>query len=203
MNTKILFIYCLALMLLTACGGTKKPQQERISSSELISAADNYGYDTVAVTPGDTVCNTEVDNVLRHYPEFYHATKNAKKSYEAWTQQEKTIGLKTKPEVMDISMILDRTLHGKQTVTSDSVWQALPIIDSLYLQMIANMPEQTKDVDARKTDIGRTRKAWQSYTNQLQRLANTVPEGCRERYLCIVAEQTRKYQLLLQQANNK
>ena len=111
--------------------------------------------------------------------------------------------MKTKPEVLDISMILDRTLHGRLTVTSDSVWQALPGIDSLYLQMIANMPEHTKDVDARKTDIGRTRKAWQSYTNQLQRLANTVPEGCRERYLCIVAEQTKKYQLLLQQANNK
>ena len=170
MNTKILIFGGFALLFLSACGGRK---QQDVSSAELIQAAENFDYDTVAVTPGDTLCSSEVDDVLRHYPEFYHATKNAKKCYETWAQQEKAINAKAKPELMDINVILDKTLHDKMTV---------------------NAP----DLDARKTEIGRARKAWQLYVEQLHRLSAAVPEACRERFLRIVADQTDKYLTTLQ-----
>ena len=195
MNTKILIFGGFALLFLSACGGRK---QQDVSSAELIQAAEKFDYDTVAVTPGDTLCSSEVDDVLRHYPEFYHATKNAKKRYEAWAQQEKTVNAKAKPELMDINVILDKTLHGKMTVTSDSVWTALPAIDSLYLQRIGKVPDNAPNLDARKTEIGRARKAWQLYVEQLHRLSAAVPEACRERFLRIVADQTDKYLTTLQ-----
>jgi hypothetical protein len=99
---------------------------------------------------------------------------------------------------MDINVILDKTLHGKMTVTSDSVWTALPAIDSLYLQRIGKVPDNAPDLDARKTEIGRARKAWQLYVEQLHRLSAAVPEACRERFLRIVADQTDKYLTTLQ-----
>ena len=194
----IIPFYCL-MTLIAACGSNKST---KISSSDLIEASEQYGYDTVTVSAKDTVCSQNVDQVLRHYPEFYHATKRAKKSYEAWLQQEKSMGMKTLPEVMDVSIILDKTLHGKITVTGDSAWQVLPAIDSIYLQLIANVPDDAKDIDVKKSNIGRTRKAWQRYTEQLQRLAGTVPEECQVRYRTIMATQTKKYLTQLQQTKN-
>ena len=86
----------------------------------------------------------------------------------------------------------------EMTVTSDSVWTALPAIDSLYLQRIGKVPDNAPDLDARKTEIGRARKAWQLYVEQLHRLSAAVPEACRERFLRIVADQTDKYLTTLQ-----
>lgn len=192
------FAWIAAVIVLAACGG-----QQHNSTSRLKSVADEFGYDTIAAQPDDMLCNESVDDVLRHYPEFYHATRQAKKAYERWAAQEQEAGLKTKPEVMDIARILDETLDGSAKAAADSAWQALPTIDSLYLQLIASVPDEATDKDVVKSEIGRSRKAWQSYVELLKRLAATVPEDCQECYLTVVGEKINKHLMILQQIQSK
>ena len=77
----VMFTLCMAL-LCTACND-KKPQRAA-TSSQLIENVQQLGIDTIEAVPGDTLCNETVDEVLRHYPELYHATKKARKAYDIW-----------------------------------------------------------------------------------------------------------------------
>lgn len=200
---KTLMLTVISLLLLTACGGTQHRQSK--TPSQLVETADEYGYDTIALKKNDTLCNAVVDNVLRHYPEFYHATRNAKKAFEHWKKQEQIARLKTKPEIMDISHILDEMLNSNKKVSTESSWLSKSKIDSLYIQLIVNVPEKKEgvDIDSRKSEIGRSRKAWLTYIEQLQNITQTVPEGYAIRYQSIVAEKLNKHLKLLQTASNE
>ena len=69
-------VVSLALML-TSCHYYKEEQDDTNQGEDLIANIEGYGIDTIAVEPGDTLCSARVDEVLRHYPEFYHAAKKA------------------------------------------------------------------------------------------------------------------------------
>ena len=185
----VMFTLCMAL-LCTACND-KKPQRAA-TSSQLIENVQQLGIDTIEAVPGDTLCNKTVDEVLRHYPELYHATKKARKAYDVWVTASKDSRLKLKPSLMDVSTILDETLFGSETIDADSAWQHLPTIDSLYIQAIVNIESGMPDTDQRKTAIGRMRKAWQSYVQQLQTMEPTIPEDCRRRYLSTIKGRTKQ-----------
>lgn len=200
MKVKVLTFIVISL-LLVACGG--KQQHQRAEIRQLMETADKLGYDTITTNAGDTLCNIEIDNVLRHYPEFYHATKRAKKAYAQWVKQEKKSGLKTVPEVMDITKILDETLYGSDTVAKDSAWQMKYAVDSLYIQCIVNVTENDGSVDAHKSEIGRSRKAWLAYIEQLQNVSQTIPEGYKMRYQSVVADKINNHMLNLLQTNKK
>ena len=66
-------VVSLALML-TSCY-FYKDKDDAHQEEDLIANIEGYGIDTIAVEPGDTLCSARVDDVLRHYPEFYHAAK--------------------------------------------------------------------------------------------------------------------------------
>ena len=70
-------VVSLALML-TSCHYYKEEKDNTHQDEDLIANIEGYGIDTIAVEPGDTLCSARVDEVLRHYPEFYHAAKKAK-----------------------------------------------------------------------------------------------------------------------------
>ena len=158
----------------------------------MIENVQQMGIDTIEAVPGDTLCNTTVDEVLRHYPELYHATKNAKKAYDIWVATANDSRLKVKTSVMDVSTLLDESLFGSNAIDTDSAWQHLPTIDSLYVQAIVNIPSGSPETDQRKTAIGRMRKAWQAYVLLLQTMEPTIPEDCRQRYLSTVKSRTKQ-----------
>lgn len=198
MNRSILLWMPALLLLVSACSNKQRSE----ASSQLIASADEYGYDTVVAVKGDTICNREVDDVLRHYPEFYHAARQARKAYQQWAGQERKSGLKTQPEVMDLTTIIDETLYGRAKPVTDSAWQALPAIDSLYLRLIGSVAGDGQEANDKKSEIGRTRKAWQAYTTLLQRMENTVPEDCQQRYCSVVAERINRHLIILQQSKD-
>ena len=198
-KTLVTFALCMAL-LCTACNGKK---DRAANSSQLIENVAQLGIDAVEAVPGDTLCNTTVDEVLRHYPELYHATKKAKKAYDVWVASSKDSRLKVKPATMDVSTILDETLFGSETIDADSVWQYLPTIDSLYIQAIVSIESGKPDTDQRKTAIGRMRKAWQAYVGQLQAMGSAIPEDCRQRYFSTVRSRTRQLTNRLLYVSNK
>ena len=92
---------------------------------------------------------------------------------------------------MDIAAILQETLFGEQTVDADSAWQYLNTIDSLYIQAIASVPDGQPDTDMQKSSVGRTRKAWQAYTQRLQDMTSTIPTSCTQRFLSTIKDKTR------------
>ncbi|MBO5593312.1 MAG: hypothetical protein J5931_01775 [Prevotella sp.] len=178
-----------SIMLLFACGGKK---ERSATSSQLVENVQQFGIDTIQTEPSDTLCNNSVDEVLRHYPELYNATQKAKKAYDNWSTLSKESGLRIKPATIDISDILDLTLFGNKAIDSDSTWQYLTVIDSLYIQALVNVPSGQSDTDKQKTAIGRTRKAWLSYIKQLQTMESTIPEECQQRYLSTIKEKTKQ-----------
>ena len=184
----VMFTLCMAL-LCTACNDK---QQRGATSSQLIENVQQLDIDTIETAPGDTLCNKTVDEVLRHYPELYHATKKAKKAYDVWVTASKDSRLKLKPSVMDVGTILGETLFGSGTIDADSAWQHLSTIDSLYIQAIVNVESGKPDTDQRKTAVSRMRKAWQAYVQQLQAMEPAIPEDCRQRYLSMVKSRTKQ-----------
>lgn len=189
MNTKPIILIVFTMLLLSACGGKK---EHHTTSAQLIEDIQQFGIDSIEVTAGDTLVGTTVDQVLRHYPELYHATEKAKESYVQWTELAKNAQLKINPNVMDIAVILEESFFDTKAVDADSAWQYLTTIDSLYIQALVSVPSSNADTDQQKSAIGRTRKAWQAYTKQLQRMTAVVPENCRERYLSIIKHKTRQ-----------
>lgn len=183
-----MFAMCTAI-LFTACGGK---QERTAKSSQLREVVEQFGIDTIKATPSDTICNNSIDEVLRHYPELYHATKKAKKAYDAWTGMSTDSRLRIKPTMMDVTTILDEALFGTNESQVDDAWQHLSTIDSLYIQALVNIPNGTSDTDVRKSAIGRMRKAWQAYIQQLQKMEPAIPENCRRRYLSTIKDKTKQ-----------
>jgi hypothetical protein len=180
-----------ATMLLAACGSKTKTEQK--SASELIADADHFQVDTIVADPADTLVSSSVDHVLRHYPELYRAAEKAQKIYSKWALQEQQTRLKTNPSGLDIRSILTELLSASQQREASSpteTTQLLDSIDAAYLHLISEAPAE------RKTDIGHSRKAFLSYAERLQQVAQAVPEDLRERYSSIVA---RRLQRLLQE----
>ena len=189
MNTKTIILIVFTMLLLSACGGKK---EHHTTSAQLIEQVEQFSIDTIVTKPGDTLVNNTVDGVLRHYPELYRATQKAVKAYDKWVEISKVSGLKVKPETLNVNALLDETLFGENTQDADSAWQYLPVIDSLYIQALVNIPSGQSDTDTRKSAIGRTRRAWLTYAENLQALQPTLPEECRPRFRFIINKKTKQ-----------
>ena len=189
MNKRTMIVAVCAVLLLLGCGGKK---ERKATSSQLIGQVEQFSIDTIVTTPGDTLVNNTVDGVQRPYPELYRATHKAVKAYDKWVEILKVSGLKVKPETLHINNLLDETLFGENTQDADSAWQYLPVIDSLYIQALINIPSGQPDTDSRKSAIGRTRRAWKTYAEHLQSLQSTLPEECRPRFRFIINKKTKQ-----------
>ena len=172
-------VVSLALML-TSCHFYKEEKDDTRQDEDLIANIEGYGIDTIAVEPGDTLCSARVDDVLRHYPEFYHAAKKAKKAYEEWQQMEAEARVGTKTQVMSVDAILNDALYGPDDVAEIGEWPDMAPIDSAYFKLIGQ--SQPK----RKSAIGHARRAWITYQDCLQQMAHAVPEQCRARYIASI-----------------
>ena len=172
-------VVSLALML-TSCHYYKEEQSNTNQDEDLIANIEGYGIDTIAVEPGDTLCSARVDDVLRHYPEFYHAAKKAKKAYVEWQELEAEARVGTKTQVMSLDAILTDALYGTDDIAEIGEWPDMAPIDSAYFKLIGQSGLK------RKSAIGHARRAWISYQDCLHKMAQTVPEQCRARYIASI-----------------
>ena len=184
-------VVSLALML-TSCHYYKEEKDNTHQDEDLIANIEGYGIDTIAVEPGDTLCSARVDDVLRHYPEFYHAAKKAKKAYEEWQQMEAEARVGTKTQVMSLDAILNDALYGDDYVAEIGEWPDMAPIDSAYFKLIGQ--SQPK----RKSAIGHARRAWLTYQERLRQMAQTVPEQCRARYIASITARVESFCTTLQ-----
>ena len=189
-------VVSLALML-TSCHYYKEDKDDTHQEEDLIANIEGYGIDTIAVEPGDTLCSARVDEVLRHYPEFYHAAQKAKKAYDEWRQLEAEARLGTKTQVMSVDAILNDALYGPDNVAEVGEWPDMAPIDSAYFKLIGQSGLK------RKSAIGHARRAWLSYQDRLQKMAQTVPEQCRARYIASITTRVQTFCTTLQGKENE
>ena len=188
-------VVSLALML-TSCYFYKE-KDDAHQEEDLIANIEGYGIDTIAVEPGDTLCSARVDDVLRHYPEFYHAAKKAKKAYVEWQEMEAEARLGTKTQVMSLDAILNDALYGGDYVAEIGEWPDMAPIDSAYFKLIGQSALK------RKSAIGHARRAWISYQDRLHKMAQTVPEQCRARYIASITARVQQFSTTLQGKDNE
>ena len=183
--------------MLTSCHYYKEEKDNTHQDEDLIANIEGYGIDTIAVEPGDTLCSARVDDVLRHYPEFYHAAKKAKKAYDEWQAMEAEARVGTKTQVMSVDAILNDALYGADDIAEIGEWPDMAPIDSAYFKLIGQ--SQPK----RKSAIGHARRAWLTYQERLQQMAHAVPEQCRARYIASITARVQQFCTTLQGKDNE
>ena len=183
--------------MLTSCHYYKEEKDNTHQEEDLIANIEGYGIDTIAVEPGDTLCSARVDEVLRHYPEFYHAAKKAKKAYDEWREMEAEARVGTKTQVMSVDAILNDALFGDDYIVEIGEWPDMAPIDSAYFKLIG------QSVPKRKSAIGHARRAWITYQERLQQMAQTVPEQCRARYIASITARVKQLYTTLQGKDNE
>lgn len=189
-------VVSLALML-TSCHYYKEEKDDTHQDEDLIANIEGYGIDTIAVEPGDTLCSARVDDVLRHYPEFYHAAKRAKKAYDEWRAMEAEARVGTKTQVMSVDAILNDALYGADDIAEVGEWPDMAPIDSAYFKLIGQSGLK------RKSAIGHARRAWISYQERLRQMAQTVPQQCRARYIASITSRVQQLCTTLQGKDNE
>ena len=189
-------VVSLALML-TSCHYYKEEKDDTHQDEDLIANIEGYGIDTIAVEPGDTLCSARVDDVLRHYPEFYHAAKKAKKAYDEWREMEAEARVGTKTQVMSVDAILNDALYGADDSAEVGEWPDMAPIDSAYFKLIGQSGLK------RKSAIGHARRAWISYQERLRQMAQTVPQQCRARYIASITSRVQQLCTTLQGKDNE
>lgn len=189
-------VVSLALML-TSCHYYKEEKDDTHQDEDLIANIEGYGIDTIAVEPGDTLCSSRVDEVLRHYPEFYHAAKKATKAYDEWQKMEAEARVGTKTQVMSVDAILNDALFGDDYIVEIGEWPDMAPIDSAYFKLIG------QSVPKRKSAIGHARRAWLTYQDRLHQMAHVVPEQCRARYIASITSRVEQLCTTLQGKDNE
>lgn len=87
-----LFLFLILLSMLSLFTACKK----QTTKQKLLSEIENFQIDTIKAKPVDTAnmnradsCRYRADDVLRHYPEMYHATDNVTRAYRLWMELER------------------------------------------------------------------------------------------------------------------
>lgn len=163
---------------LFACGSRRDKVEIK---SQLISEAEQFGVDTVKTDFDEILCNADVDDVLRHYPELYYAVKNAQKCFGQWREQEMKTGIAVKTDIKDFNSIMTEALLDTSVSDIEVSWPTTSKADSLYLLLIAN----TDNLD-KKNEVGKAYKAWQSYMDKLYHVMQVMPKDCRQRFVEII-----------------
>lgn len=210
---------CLALAAATTIGCNKKSQAPEEKKQDLLKAIEHLDIDTINTTGKEQIGTPDVDEVLRHYPELYHATENTLKLYDKWVEAERNMvntafvgnekGRVAKAEkcaksfderlkTRSVAEILDYTLFDSENPQAAEFNDNEKTSD-LYLKIMASIADglaENKEhakTDEMKSAVGYARRAWADYHEQMCRMVSAVPEGCRARYRKAVNELAHKH----------
>ena len=103
----------------------------------------------------------------------------------------------TKTQVMSVDASLNDALYGADDVAEIGAWPDMAPIDSAYFKLIGQSPLK------RKSAIGHARRAWLSYQERLQQMAQAVPEQCRARYIASITARVQQLCTTLQGKDNE
>lgn len=210
---------CLAIAAVTTIGCNKKSQDPEEKKQDLLEAIEHLDIDTIDTTSKEQIGNADVDEVLRHYPELYHATENTLKLYDKWVEAERNMvnivfvgndkGRMAKAQkcaksfderlkTRSVAEILSYTLFDSETPQATELNDNEKTSD-LYLKIMASIADglaENKEhakTDEMKSAVGYARRAWADYHEQMCRMVSAVPEDSRARYTKAVNELTHKH----------
>ena len=99
--------------------------------------------------------------------------------------------------MLPVDAILNDALYGSDDIAEIGEWPDMAPIDSAYFKLIG------QSAPKRKSAIGHARRAWISYQERLRRMAQTVPEQCRARYIASITARVQQLYTTLQGKDNE
>lgn len=197
----------MSAVTLSSCKSEEKKHAD--AKQELIDNISHYGIEPVDTTGKAPLASADANDVLVHYPEFYHAIENAKKLHAEWAENERKMisiafvgksakrvaetrkqaaALDSVIEARSITRQLDYVLFEDKKVESEE-WTDNSATSELYLAImakVANGLNETADhakSDDIRTSIGFARRMWADYAKSLRKVYQSVPEPSRARYI--------------------
>lgn len=204
-------------VVFSSCKSEEKKHAD--AKQELIDNISHYGIDPVDTTGKAPLASADANDVLVHYPEFYHAIENSKKLYDKWAAEEqkmistafvgrsskRTAAAKKRAAALDsvvearsITRQLDYVLFEDEKVDSQE-WADNSATSELYLAIMASIVDGLNETadhaksDDIKTSVGFARRMWADYVQSLQKVYQSVPEPSRARYIKAVNEIVRQH----------
>lgn len=204
-------------VLLSSCKSEEKKHAD--AKQELIDNISHYGIAPVDTTGKASLASADANDVLVHYPEFYHAIENAKKLHDKWAEAEQKmvstafVGKASKrvAEAKKHAAALDSVIEERSiTKQLDYVlfesdkpettkWIALQPTSDLYLALMSSIADGLDETsDHAKTDdiksvIGFARRMWADYAECLQNIIKSVPDPSCARYIKAVNELVQRH----------
>lgn len=204
-------------VVFSSCKSEEKKHAD--AKQELIDNIAHYGIDPVDTTGKAPLASADANDVLVHYPEFYHAVENAKKLHAKWAAEEQKMiatafvgkgakrtaaakkhaaALDSVIEARSITKQLDYILFEDERVEQEE-WTDNSATSDLYLAIMATIADglgETADhakTDDIRTSIGFARRMWADYAQSLQKAYQSVPAPSRARYIKAVNELLRQH----------
>lgn len=199
-------------VVFSSCKSEEKKHAD--AKQELIDNISHYGIDPVDTTGKAPLASADANDVLVHYPEFYHAIENSKKLYDKWAAEEQKmistafVGRSSKRtaeakkhaaaldsviEARSITKQLDYVLFESENAETEE-WTDNSATSELYLAIMGKVVDGLSETadhaksDDIKTSIGFARRMWADYVQSLQKVYQSVPEPSRARYIKAVNE---------------
>lgn len=203
----------------SSCKSEEKKHAD--AKQELIDNISHYGIEPVDTTGKAPLASADANDVLVHYPEFYHAIENTKKLHTKWAAEEQKMiavafvgkgakrtsaakkhaaELDSVIEARSITQQLDYVLFEDERIETME-WTDNGATSDLYLAIMATIVDGLNETadhaksDDIKTSIGFARRMWGDYVQSLQKAYQSVPAPSRARYIKVVNELVRQHHI--------
>lgn len=203
----------------SSCRSEAKEKSE--NKQDLLEAIAHYNVDTIDTSNKEPIGSSDVDEVLRHYPELYHAMENVQKFYNKWVEteqdmiatvyvgKEKGRVAKSKKhearfaqrlEERSVATLLDYVLFSSEEA-KDVEFIDDELASDYYLTIMSSIADGMNEdgehakTDAMRSAVGYARRAWADYLAAAHKMIDAVPEGARARYIKAVNEMVRHHRV--------
>lgn len=205
---KLSYIIVLSAVILSLASCANRQQQKK---ELLLETIEKYHVDTIDVTNKEKMGTESLDEILRHYPELYHAAEKARDAYKKWNEKETTmvsvafVGNAPQRKAMaeklaqnlyhhmdeyNVTSLLEYALlSASSDEKGEAEWADDTEISDLYLSLITKVKSDitaTNDhmgTDDIKSSIGHARRAWSEYTKAIKNVLPAVPAEAQPLYI--------------------
>ncbi len=194
-------------VLIISCGGKGGNEKK----NALVEDIESFGVDTIVQSPEEAKDFPSLYDILRRYPELFHATEKAEKEFDKWVVDEKSMidkviiangkseqeySTKHEPELeaavgaMDVRNALQIALTDPTYTNVADVWVDNEIIMQEYLQILSSVDENPEleslsqeERNNLKSEVGHARKSWKAYMDKVIEITPAVPDDYRGVYI--------------------
>lgn len=201
-----ILILSAAIISFASCANRQQKKKEI-----LLETIEKYHVDTIDVANKELMGTESLDEILRHYPELYHAAEKARVTYKKWNEMENEmisvvfVGSATQRKLKaekyaqhlqsrlyeyNVTTLLEYTLlSAGSEEKGDAEWVDDTEISDFYLSLITkvksdlNSTDEHKSTDEIKSSIGHARRAWNEYTKAIKNVLQAVPAEAQTLYI--------------------